>query len=81
VVSALSDPSLCLPAANALKNMCDSNRIALASHITAFGELHAGLTGIPVGPLIGSSSIAVQMISIISNRILNGLKYYSLLPV
>lgn len=48
VVSALSDPSLCLPAANALRNLCDSNRLALAPHISAFGELHASLTGIPV---------------------------------
>ncbi|KAI0791113.1 ARM repeat-containing protein [Abortiporus biennis] len=47
VVSALPEPSLCLPAANALRNICDSNRTALAPHINAFGELHAGITGIP----------------------------------
>jgi hypothetical protein len=44
VVPALSDASLCLPAANALRNLCDANRSALAPHITAFGELHAGLS-------------------------------------
>ncbi|KAF8124319.1 armadillo-type protein [Boletus edulis] len=47
VVSALSEPSLCLPAANALRDLCDANRAALAPHIGAFAELHAGLTGIP----------------------------------
>ncbi|KAI0714221.1 ARM repeat-containing protein [Cerioporus squamosus] len=47
VVSALADPNLCLFAANALRDLCDANRIALAPHINAFGELHAGLTGIP----------------------------------
>jgi hypothetical protein len=44
VVPALSDASLCLPAANALRDLCDANRSALAPHITAFGELHAGLS-------------------------------------
>ncbi len=48
VVSALTDPNLCLFAANALRDLCDANRIALAPHISAFGELHASLTGIPV---------------------------------
>ncbi|KAI0033743.1 armadillo-type protein [Vararia minispora EC-137] len=47
VANALLDPSLCLPAANALRDLCDNNRVALASHIAAFGELHAGLLGIP----------------------------------
>ncbi|KAF8553854.1 ARM repeat-containing protein [Imleria badia] len=47
VVSALPEPSLCLPAANALRDLCDANRGALAPHIGAFAELHAGLTGIP----------------------------------
>ncbi|KAH9886674.1 ARM repeat-containing protein [Cubamyces lactineus] len=47
VVSALPDPTLCLFAANALRDLCDANRTALAPHIGAFGELHAGLTGIP----------------------------------
>ncbi|KAH9912340.1 ARM repeat-containing protein [Epithele typhae] len=47
VVSALPDPTLCLFAANALRDLCDANRTALAPHISAFGELHAGLTGIP----------------------------------
>ena len=41
---ALSEPSLCLPAAIALRDLCDANRAALAPHITAFGELHAGLS-------------------------------------
>ena len=48
VVSALPDPAFCLFAANALRDLCDANRTALAPHIGAFGELHAGLTGIPV---------------------------------
>ncbi|KAH9851222.1 ARM repeat-containing protein [Lenzites betulinus] len=47
VVSALPHPALCLSAANALRDLCDANRTALAPHISAFGELHAGLTGIP----------------------------------
>ncbi|KAL1943353.1 hypothetical protein VTO73DRAFT_4428 [Trametes versicolor] len=47
VVAALPHPSLCLFAANALRDLCDANRTALAPHIAAFGELHAGLTGIP----------------------------------
>ncbi|KAI9508978.1 ARM repeat-containing protein [Russula earlei] len=44
VAPALSELSLCLPAANALRDLCDANRTALAPHITAFGELHAGLS-------------------------------------
>lgn len=48
VVAALPEPSLCLQAANALRDLCDSNRSALAPHIGAFAELHAGLTGVPV---------------------------------
>ncbi|KAI0056845.1 hypothetical protein BV25DRAFT_1995352 [Artomyces pyxidatus] len=47
VVSALTEPSLCLQAANALRDLCDANRTALAPHISAFGELHAGLVGVP----------------------------------
>jgi hypothetical protein len=47
VVSALSDPSLCLPAANALRELCDANRVALAPHISAFAQLNAGLSSIP----------------------------------
>ncbi|KAG9308679.1 armadillo-type protein [Chiua virens] len=47
VVAALPEPSLCLPAANALRDLCDANRTALAPHMGAFAELHAGLTGIP----------------------------------
>lgn len=48
VAEALSEPSLCLPAANALRSLCDANRAALAPHLHAFGALHAGLTNIPV---------------------------------
>lgn len=48
VVTALPEPSLCLQAANALRDLCDANRSALAPHIGAFAELHAGLTGVPV---------------------------------
>jgi hypothetical protein len=48
VVSALPDPSLCLSAATALRNLCEANRKDLAVHIQAFGELHAGLNSIPV---------------------------------
>lgn len=48
VVAALTEPALCLPAANALRDLCDANRAALAPHISAFGELHANLSGIPV---------------------------------
>ncbi|KAF4611624.1 hypothetical protein D9613_003989 [Agrocybe pediades] len=47
VVSALPDPSLSLPAATALRNLCEANRKDLAAHISAFGELHAGLNNIP----------------------------------
>ncbi|KAF8188698.1 armadillo-type protein [Pholiota molesta] len=47
VVSALPDPSLSLSAATALRNLCEANRQALAVHIGAFGELHAGLSNIP----------------------------------
>lgn len=52
VVAALPEPSLCLPAANALRDLCDANRAALAPHIGAFAEVHAGLTGIPVSDVI-----------------------------
>ncbi|KAG1808060.1 armadillo-type protein [Suillus subaureus] len=47
VVAALPEPALCLPAANGLRDLCDANRAALAPHIGAFAELHAGLSGIP----------------------------------
>ena len=52
VVSALTDPSLCLSAAVALHNLCEADRKYLATHIDAFGELHAGLDRILVHPLI-----------------------------
>jgi hypothetical protein len=48
VVGALHEPSLCLEAANALRDLCDTNRMALAPHIGAFAEVYAGLSGIPV---------------------------------
>jgi hypothetical protein len=48
VVAALTDPSLCLQAALALRNLCDANRKALAPQIGAFAELYAGLGSIPV---------------------------------
>ncbi|KAF5337781.1 hypothetical protein D9611_015001 [Ephemerocybe angulata] len=47
VVTALTDPALCLQAAIALRNLCDTNRKALAPHIGAFGQLHDGLERIP----------------------------------
>lgn len=47
VVSALPEPLLCLTAANALRDLCDANRLALAPHISAFGELHANIPNIP----------------------------------
>ncbi|TFK99936.1 ARM repeat-containing protein [Pterulicium gracile] len=47
VVNALSEPVLCLSAANALQELCDANRTALAPHIGAFGTLHSGLATIP----------------------------------
>ena len=51
IASALPDPALCLPAANALRDLCDANREALAPHINAFGELHANMAGMPVSCL------------------------------
>lgn len=54
VVSALPDPSLCLSAATALRNLCEANRKDLAVHIQAFGELHAGLNSIPVNEISAS---------------------------
>jgi len=47
VVSAFSEFSLCLYAASALKELCDANRLALASRIDAFAQLHANLSSIP----------------------------------
>ena len=48
VVGALDEPSLCLQAANALRDLCDANRQKLAKHIASFGELHSRLPAIPV---------------------------------
>jgi hypothetical protein len=42
VITALPEPALCLEAANALCDLCDVNRTALAPHIGAFADLHAG---------------------------------------
>lgn len=47
VVAALTDPSLCLQAALAMRNLCDANRKALAPQMGAFAELYAGLGSIP----------------------------------
>ncbi|KAH8827860.1 armadillo-type protein [Flagelloscypha sp. PMI_526] len=47
VADALADPSLCLEAADALRQLCDYNRKALAPHIGAFARLHAGINQIP----------------------------------
>ena len=58
VVAALPDPAFCLFAANALRDLCDANRTALAPHIGAFGELHAGLIGIPVHTRVQFSVLA-----------------------
>lgn len=57
VVAALSEPSLCLPAANALKELCDANRLTLAPHLSAFGSLHAGLSSIPVSAFLRVSNV------------------------
>lgn len=48
VAAALPDATLCLPAANALRDLCDANRAALAPHVAEFAALHARLAGIPV---------------------------------
>ncbi|KAG6828197.1 hypothetical protein H0H92_008816 [Tricholoma furcatifolium] len=59
VAGALTDPSLCLSAATALRNLCDANRKALAPEIATFGQLHAALGIIPVSafPRVSSSSL------------------------
>ena len=48
VATALGEPWLCLQAADALQKLCDANRNALASHVAAFGQLHANVPNIPV---------------------------------
>ncbi|KAF5376630.1 hypothetical protein D9615_007856 [Tricholomella constricta] len=63
VASALTDPSLCLQAANALRNLCDANRKALAPEIGAFAELHAALGSIPdseKGKVVQSIASVIQ---------------------
>jgi hypothetical protein len=52
VDAALSESVLCRQAANALRDLCDANRVALAKHINAFAELHANLSRIPVCGLV-----------------------------
>ncbi|KAH7096895.1 ARM repeat-containing protein [Auriculariales sp. MPI-PUGE-AT-0066] len=47
VASAIHEPTLCLSAANALKELCDANRSALAPHVSAFGELYGRLGDVP----------------------------------
>ncbi|KLO16646.1 ARM repeat-containing protein [Schizopora paradoxa] len=47
VVKALDEPSLCLTAATALRDLCDTNRTKLAAHIDAFGQLHSRIDNIP----------------------------------
>ncbi|EJD04736.1 ARM repeat-containing protein [Fomitiporia mediterranea MF3/22] len=47
VAEALDESTLCLPAANALRELCDANRAKLADHIAEFGQLHARLPSIP----------------------------------
>ncbi|RDB17659.1 Importin-13 [Hypsizygus marmoreus] len=63
VVSALPDPSLCLQAAIALRNLCDANRKTLAPQIGAFAELHAALGSIPdseKGKVVQSIASVIQ---------------------
>ena len=48
VADALDELVLCLPAANALRDLCDANRLKLADHIAEFGQLHARLASLPV---------------------------------
>ncbi|TEB20164.1 ARM repeat-containing protein [Coprinellus micaceus] len=76
VVTALTDPALCLQAAVALRNLCDTNRKALAPHIVAFGQLHNGLEGIPdsekieaiVSPVVQKLVSALQTASSIPDE-------------
>ncbi|KAF9495545.1 ARM repeat-containing protein [Pleurotus eryngii] len=63
VVAALPEPTLSLAAANALRELCDVNRTALAPHIAAFGELHAGLVSVADserGKVLQSISSVIQ---------------------
>ena len=75
VVSALPEAALCLPAANSLRDICDANRAALAPHISAFGELHAGLANIPVSGVFLRAFWCAVLIWI--SRIQRRAKYYS----
>ncbi|GJJ09063.1 hypothetical protein Clacol_003285 [Clathrus columnatus] len=47
IINSLNEPALCFVSANSLKELCDANRTALAPHIAAFGNLHAGISAIP----------------------------------
>jgi len=60
VVAALPEPVLCLPAANALRDLCDANRAALAPHVGAFAELHAGLIDVAVREMRAWSAIPLM---------------------
>lgn len=51
-VAALPESTLSIQAALALRDLCDANRKLLAPHISAFGELHAGLAQVPVGQVL-----------------------------
>jgi len=57
VVAALPELGLCLPAAVALRDLCDANCTALTPHIGAFAELHAGLIDIAVRDMRAWSAI------------------------
>ncbi len=50
VVKALDESALCLTAATALRDLCDTNRTQLAAHVDAFGQLHSRIENIPVSP-------------------------------
>ncbi|KZV82789.1 ARM repeat-containing protein [Exidia glandulosa HHB12029] len=47
VINSIHEPLLSLSAANALRDLCDSNRQALSPHIASFGELYSKLNTIP----------------------------------
>lgn len=48
VVTGLHDLVLCLPAAGALRQLCDANRTKLAPHIASFGDILTSSAKIPV---------------------------------
>ena len=81
IVSALPEPLLCLPAANALRDVCDANRTALAPHIAAFGELHAGIMNIPVSHRVTCTSHGTRNLRTIDSRTPRKAKYCNLSQV